>query len=272
MTRQTNGSCRRSGRGWLGAGLGCLLAWLAAPASAAEDLPGTFRVEYAVSYLGAEVGEVVASLRPAADGHQLLSVEGKTTGAFATLLPVTWTESSLWTLQETRMVPLRFRSQLSSAPEKAIDTRFDWGGKTARVDDGGKRKNVALAAGVLDRALAFLAIGRDVAAGKSAFEYPVLEKSRVKRYGGKVIGREPIITAAGKIETIKVEGQGTRPTTIWVAPASGFLPVRMHHESKIGGQVEVDLRRLQWTPAERPKAVANDGERLPEAAAQPFGG
>jgi hypothetical protein len=249
-----------------------LWAWVAAAAIPAAELPQAFRAEYVVRYLGAEVGEVTVALRPLDDGEHLLAVEGRTTGGFGTLLPVTWTESSLWTLQDARPVPLRFRSQLSSEPEKAIDARFDWAGKTARVDNGGKRRNVALTAGVLDRTLAFLSIGRDVAAGRDAFEYPVLEKNRVKRYGGKVIGREAIDTAVGRIETVKVDGQGTRPTTIWVAPGSGFLPVRMHHEAKIGGQVEVELRRLRWTPAQRADAVPGDGAGAPAAAAQDAGG
>lgn len=255
-----------------GALLTGLLAWLAVAAAPATALPETFRVEYVVRYLGAEVGEVVVSLRPVENGNRLLAVEGRTTGSFATLLPVTWTESSQWTLQDRQPVPLRFRSRLSSEPEKAIDTRFDWTGKTARVDSGGSRKSVPLTAGVLDRALAFLTIGRDLAAGKNTFEYPVLEKSRIKRYGGRVVGRESIVSAAGKVETIKVDGQGTRPTTIWVAPTLGFLPVRVHHEAKIGGQIEVDLRRLQWTPADRSDAVAGDAPRKPEAVSQPAGG
>ncbi len=268
---QNGGSDRRLGRPAWGL-LAGLLAWVAAAAAPAADLPETFRVEYAVSYLGAEVGEVVASLRPADGGDRLLTVEGRTTGSFAALLPVTWTESSLWTLKDARPVPLRFRSLLSSEPEKAIDTRFDWAGKTARVESGGKRKSVPLTAGVVDRSLAFLSIGRDVAAGKGAFEYPVLEKNRVKRYGGRVVGREPIAGALGKVETVKIEGQGTRPTTIWIAPALGFLPVRLHHEAKIGGQIEVELRRLQWTPTDRADSMVNDGPAQPEAVTQRAGG
>jgi hypothetical protein len=74
------------------------------------------------------------------------------------------------------------------------------------------------------------------------------------------------------MQTIKVDGQGTRPTTLWVAPKAGFLPVRVHHEAKVGGRIEVELRRLQWTPANPAAAATADGPSQPHAAAQPAGG
>ncbi|MDX9740658.1 MAG: DUF3108 domain-containing protein [Gammaproteobacteria bacterium] len=128
-----------------------------------------------------------------------------------------------------------------------------------------------------DRLSLQLEMARDLAAGRRAMQYLMVDRNRLRVYRFEVKGEERIETPLGSYETLRVElaGRlrledaagldvdtvhtetdlsGEDQTTFWFAPMLGHLPVRIRHEDEDLGTFTMSIERLEMPLALRAQA------------------
>lgn len=144
--------------------------------------------------------------------------------------------------------PTAYRYQRAGGDNpRQSEARFDRA--AGRVEGVKRGKPWALEApqGVLDRVVGPLQLMHDLAAGRDELRYSIAERGKLRRYTVTREGVEPLDTALGRLDTVKVvrrrEGGG-EVTTLWCAPALNYLAVRVEHEDDEDGTFSLELTRL----------------------------
>jgi len=141
-------------------------------------------------------------------------------------------EISEFRVTEAGVVPQSYHLDDGGSHKDDMELRYDW--STGRVHGraGAKPVDLAIGAGTQDVMSIRAAILHDLAAGKTATEYAMIDQDEVKTYVYRKTGSESVATPQGSYDTVVWEsrrkGSDNRDKTwkYWYAPALGYLPVR----------------------------------------------
>lgn len=225
---------------------------IAAPLPALET-PEPFAARYAVYAKGIRVGDMDRTLGRQGDGRWFLKTEMYTTGFVSLFRNDRMVERSLWSPAGGTLRPHEYRfRRTGSGRDERERVSFDWSSGTASAHHDGERRRVALEPGMTDKLSYQVLLRRDLARGREEMVYRVVEPEETEEYRFRVVGRERLDTALGRLETLKVErdhDSKNRRTTFWSAPELDYLMVRIRQDDD-GDEILGEV--LEWKPAARP--------------------
>jgi len=127
--------------------------------------------------------------------------------------------------------------------------KFDWANHTLQLTEGEEKQTVALPDGAIDQvslpyAFAFASKIPD------DFKIYVTDGRRLTEYRYRIVGRERIDSALGKINTIHFEkvrdADDKRSFEFWVAVDQHYLPVQMRFKDKNGRQFDSVVTSISY--------------------------
>lgn len=229
-----------------------LLSFAATLASAAPQLSG-FTASYTLSKGTLTVGELQRSLTPLDDGKFKFESAMHVTGLVAVFVKDELSESSVWSYHNEQIRPHTYTYSKTGGKKKAqLKFDFDWENHLLKNTVAGTEWELPLPTGAQDKISYQLAIMRDLALGKTEFEYPIADKKKFKTYRFKVIGKETLDTPLGSLETIKVQRimeSNAKATVLWCAPSLQYLPVRIEQNEKDGDEFSLLIQSVTGFPA-----------------------
>jgi Protein of unknown function (DUF3108) len=155
----------------------------------------------------------------------------------ARLMMVDVAEISTFTLQDGKVNSLTYEFVNPLSKDRSVSLVFDWSQHVA-IDKDHKDK-VAITPGVFDKLGYQVQMQMDVCANPDAFpgeNFTVVDRGRLKTYRVELVGREPLKTAAGTLNTIHLrqfrpDKRDGKDTMIWLAADWNCLLVRLdQHE------------------------------------------
>lgn len=223
-----------------------LAALLPLPLLAAWQ-PQPFEATYQVSMGPMTIGESTRSLTQDRNGNYLLRTSSRATGMASFIVKDQLEERSSWRFVNNSIQALEYRANRTGGKrEKSERVVFDW--KKRVATGSGTRGNwqIAITAPTYDKLLYQLAATQDLANGKRKLSYLVADNDHVRDYDVGIVGEETISTALGKFNTIKIKrvDEDKRDTTLWIAPALGYLPVRIDYVELDGSSFKAVLKTL----------------------------
>lgn len=217
-----------------------LLALLTPAVHAFELLP--FSASYTADFQNAPFsGTAERSLTRLREGGWELRFE-------ASMLVASFSESSRFKEEHGVPVPLSYQySRSGMGSSRSVEQDFDWSSRQILGVRKGKPYRVPLHRGLLDRSTYQIALQQDVARGKTAMTYQVLDEAEVETYDFRVLNEENVRTRVGLVRAVKVErvrdpGQSRRRTTLWFAPEWNYLLVRLHQRENDGKEYQIMLK------------------------------
>jgi hypothetical protein len=223
----------------------------AAPADAPVDVPvPAFHARYALSHNGDAIGEAEIRLEQGRGGEWTFVTASKGKGGLAGFVGAEITERTVF----------RWHDGLPELIESSYDQQVAWKKKQRhlRVDaargvvearDEKRSSELPFTPNLLDRHVTVLALAADRARGTTAFNYTVADRHKVEPVVYRDAGPETVDTPAGqyrteRIERVRQKNPG-RTTTSWLAPALGYLPVRLLQREPDGDTIEMRLVKLE---------------------------
>lgn len=231
--------------GWV---LPLVLAFTVAtgPAAAgARTVPDRFTATYDVDAYGATVGETRWTLERESAQRSRLESQTRPVGLASLVFEGERREQSLFTVDETkRPRPLQYRFERSGARAQKAAIDFDWKALKATSSYRDRTVELPLAPGTLDALVYILALMQDLAADRPDIRLNLAERGKIKTYVVTREGKERVETGLGPLDTIRVSRTGDegRKTTVWCAPALGYLPARIEHPDRNGTVITLRLR------------------------------
>ncbi len=209
-----------------------VLACLALPASA--EGPRPFEAVYKLSAKGFTIGEGRVTLAVDGDGYAYRrTVEPR--GLVALFRDDRMEESSAGRLVDGRPRPARYHflhDKKGEEDDREERMRFDAGVATGRYKD--KRYRLELPAPqTQDRLSQELLLMAAAAAGERSLDVPVVERGKLKTYRFRFDGKATVKVPAGTFETLRMRvdrRESDRRTRLWLAPALGYIPVKITHQ------------------------------------------
>lgn len=166
----------------------------------------------------------------------------------ASMMIANLNESSVIKVDKDALLPQSYhfeRGGLGKA--KKTDLDFDWTTKTVTGTDRNDAIKLSVDRGVVDKSTYQLVLQRDVAAGKKAMSYQVVDGDSIDTYDFRVLGTEKVATEAGQVDAVKVERvrdptQNKRITVLWFAKDWNYLLVRLQQVETDGKEYNIMLK------------------------------
>jgi hypothetical protein len=120
----------------------------------------------------------------------------------------------------------------------------------AHYQRDGKPRDIPLQAGYLGPISYKVQLRRDLIAGKTSFDYQVMDRGRVKHYAFQREGTDTIHTVTGAVDAVRVRrvrDDNERQTLFWMAPSLGYQLVKLRQEEG-GESYELLLTELAAAP------------------------
>lgn len=120
-------------------------------------------------------------------------------------------------------------------------------GSAYRFTEAKGTKTVPYSPGLLDQHSLTLALMADLRAGKKSgiLVYPIVNKGKREDNTFRIAGAQPLVTALGKLNTIRVERVRENPngksTRVWFASERNFLPVMFQQVDEHGDDIEMRI-------------------------------
>ncbi|HEX6998891.1 MAG TPA: DUF3108 domain-containing protein [Gammaproteobacteria bacterium] len=209
-----------------------LLAFAAAAGHAQDDI-ATYEAVYDVEYRGRRLGRSEFEVRhDAATGRYVFASRTEARGLVGRLAsPDPTVEHSEFVLDGDRIRPLEYRYEDGTrGGDDDLTVVFDWDAGVARVTDENGTRELPIEPGVLDRGSLQSQLMRDLATAGEPGRYRLVDDDGVQEYGYAAQGTEEVRTGAGMFEArvyVQQREGSSRSTWLWVAPALGYLPVRI---------------------------------------------
>ena len=209
-----------------------LLAVTDAPA--ADPALATYTATYQVEYKGRNAGlaEFSVSYDGAQDVYTFRSYL-KVKGLLRLIAPNAAIEHSLFVVRDGLIRPLEFRYEDGTRKGgNNYEARFDWDAQKV-VLEGEQHIELDVAPGTLDRGSLQVALMHDMASGTALGPYVLADDDSLKTYELTLVGEERIGTPLGELEALRFRQQrigSSSSTSLWVAPALKYLPVRMERQ------------------------------------------
>jgi hypothetical protein len=148
------------------------------------------------------------------------------------------------------------RSLLGSSRDEQLSVDHAKG--VAHYLRDGNPRDIPLQPGYLGPASYQVQLRRDLAAGKSSFDYRVMDRGKVEQYVFQSEGADVIHTATGDVNAVRirrVRDDNVRQTIFWMAPTLGYQLVKLRQEEN-GDSYELLLTDLTRAAAPPPPQAA----------------
>ena len=222
-------------------------------AYAADTHIPLYHASYSVSRNDFRVGVAEFTLARSPDGNYSYKSVTQPTGLAALFFSDVITESSQFTLRDGKPESLRYEySHSSSSHDRSEQISFDWDKHIAISRDGKKHRNITIEPGIYDRALAQLAVSLDIAGGKLADSYRVLDHNEISEYRMQRGDDTRLRTESGTYQVIKVarkDAKKKRTTTFWLAPKLDYLPVQIEQSEPGKATIGLTLTEIHFDTA-----------------------
>lgn len=152
-------------------------------------------------------------------------------------------EESTFKIVDGQLRPYRYTGSdhISSAGQD-VSMSFDWTNSVIelRIDD--QDIELELVPGAIDRASLQYALMNDLASGRVRDRYTIQDADETKVLNVRAAGKKTVKTPFAELTVVGVSHQAagsSRLTTLWCAPALGYLPVviEQYRDGKLKGQV-----------------------------------
>lgn len=144
------------------------------------------------------------------------------------------------------------RSLLGSSRDERLSVDYAKG--IAHYLRDGSPRDIPLQPGYLGPASYQVQLRRDLVAGKTSFDYQVMDRGKVKQYVFQSEGTDTIHTATGDVNAVRVRrvrDDNVRQTIFWMAPTLGYQLVKLRQEEN-GDSYELLLTDLARAAADAP--------------------
>ena len=227
-----------------------------ADARQAATLP-TAEASYAISWMGIDAGRSDLSLTRLRGHRYRLRLETRAVGALQALYPLRHVAETELSIVANRVRPLALLSitRLWGAP-KQRNVLFQWRKQRLLVQEDGREISIPLTDRWLqDRVSLVAAVMVDLAADRLRGSYALFDGKKVRELTLVSAGTDTIDTALGRLDTVRIERRpddGPAETRVWLAPALGYLPVRVVHGrgSRPALRIEIQSAQMTTAPAE----------------------
>lgn len=218
----------------------------------AEPLPN-FSANYQVELNGIQAGELQQTLSTDAAGQRKFVSTTQAKGVFAFIKPDVIEETSLWMYHEERIRPMFYRySRDGGRKDKMLTMDFYWDKREVHIDDREHPWDLEIKNNTLDKLVYQLQVMHDLTDERDQLTYTIADGGKLKSYEIVRLGEETIDTPMGKIAAVKLtrerDADSDRKTTLWCAPALGYLPVKLEHIEKDDSRFTAYLRKLDGIP------------------------
>ena len=228
--------------------LGFLCVAASSDGSGAEAPSLGFEASYELHSRGMTIGQTRLSLRPLGDGRFVYTSSSNATGLAALIRNDSIVERSKLRFEGDGIRSLGYHyTRDGGRKSRVVSVEFDWAAKEVRNTANGRSWRMAIPDGTLDKLNYLLALMRDLSRGNRHFAYPVADGGKLKRYALEFLGPDNVETYIGQLDTLKMRRSrkgGKRVTTIWCAPALGYLPVKVEHSEPDGEVLVMKLREV----------------------------
>lgn len=219
-----------------------VLADTGAAAVAKTSTPTPFEAQYTATYNGSEFENLVTrKLERLPDGTYKHSYTGDHLLYFLH-------EESIVDMKGCTTQPLRYvskRGNFFRKREKTVD--FDWKQQTARFNDEGTKGQFKLEPETVDPMSVYLRIACQVTSELGTLTFPETDDNHIEQREYRLLGKETLDTASGKIETVRIERvhkNKKRQTYIWLMASNPVVVVRVRQTDTDGSVYSLDL--TQW--------------------------
>ena len=250
-----------------------MLTVVIVPAGAhADSFPQVFEAVYIAHRNELLLGETRRTLRRDDQGTYVYTSRTRSKGWLAWLVKIDIEEISRWRWQNQQMIPLHYEYHRSAPKTKHMTLDFDWKKKQLlRRSRDRDQQQMAIPANTIDKHLLPLAIARDLSFAMKELHYTVADGHQIKTYAFEIVGRETLTLPAGEFSTLRLRRDSPKQLDIWIAPALGYLPVRLvSHNDDDDSQLRLTLKTIHF-PAEvaaaTPAAIAGPDDTAVNAAA-----
>jgi len=221
-----------------------------------------YRAEYEVRYKGRRVANAEFSVTAAGDDRYIFESVTRARGVWRLASPNPAIEISELVLRDGRIEPVRFDYQDGSRKgEDNYSVEFDASAGEVRIEQAGMSRTIALEPGLLDRGSLQVALMLDLGDCRIPETYRYVDEDGPESYRYERLDDAEIETGTGSYHTIGLsqhrEGS-SRNTILRLAPALGYLPVRM--EQIRDGEAET-VFTLDAVSAIEPAGAACSGLR-----------
>jgi len=232
------------------------LFW-AVTAALAADQP-LAPLPYAASYEARAMGMRTSAYRTLelADNNRFRLNHGLSVTALGANL-ITVNESTEFVWQAQGAVPMQYHYQQSGVRRRDEQVAFDWQQLSAAMNRDGREQTQTLESGMQDN-LSFsaqmsadLLNQPDLRTTDTLLTYEILDARRLEHHEYRVVGDERISTAAGELDTIKLErvrdSDSGRSTVIWLSTQHQFILAKLVQVESNGSEMELTLESIEWT-------------------------
>lgn len=241
--------------------LAALLLVLAAPRSDAQAEPGPgpmlrpHTAVYHVTFKGMGAGSFELRLHavPPA-GHYRYETIPHPVLLARLFVSADSRELSEFHIGPTGVVPDSYHLDDGGSHRDDIRMQYDWERERVSGTRAGQPLDLGISAGTQDVMSIRAAILYDLAAGKTAVEYAMIDQGEIKTFVYHAVRREMVTTPQGSYETVvwtsARKGSDGRDKTwkYWYAPALGFLPVRAAQLEDGHTRLLFELERAKLEP------------------------
>lgn len=215
----------------------------ALPAASSASPPQRIQIWYEVVRDGTHLADVSDELQHADGRYQLVETwKGRGIYAFAGQI----VRASRGTLERGVARPLEYTDERTGRQtERAV---FDWSAARLTMQRKGNTRHAALPPNAQDRLSFLVALAFAPPKGAPA-TYSVADGDGISSYVLDAVGSERIKVPAGEFDALKLtrrnDGpQDRRSTELWLAPALGYLAVRIVLVDKDGRRLEQQAKRV----------------------------
>ena len=228
---------------------GCLACSFGSVVFATNISVPQYSASYTVRRNGLPIGVADITLDRKPDGGYSYRSKIHPTGLAALFFGDVVIETSNFKLMDGQPRSLRYRYTHSGGHhDKSEEITFDWASHSAESVSDGRKKRLKITDDTYDRALAQLAISLDMAAGKLADTYHVLDHGKINSYKPQLEGKQSLQISIGLYQVIKVarkDARKKRTTTFWLAPKLDYLPVKIEQTEPGKATVSLQLTKIQ---------------------------
>ena len=217
---------------------------VAGTTTAPDGTPVPFRATYTTALNGMPLGiDLHLELASAGAGNWNLALD-------ASSLMMKYIESSQFRWEDCRAEPVKYRFEFRGfGVDRKLWLDFD---HAKNVASGESRKGpvtFAFPPDVTDELGLSYAARCQLLRGASEVTYNVATTNGMKSLTYRIDGHEVLKTPYGKLDTIRIvrvrKAGEKRRSIIWVAPALGYVMVRMDHIEKLGVRGMATLKVLE---------------------------
>lgn len=230
----------------------------AAGAESAFEPPPAFSARYDVRKAGLTLGHARLRFRRPAESRYLYRLSIRPSRIAGLFYSSTVREMSIGRIQADGFRPDVYRYNRSGGDdEREAELRFDW--DTLRVvnDIEDRPWRMDITRDTIDRVISPLQLMHDLTErdGDDELVYRIADGGTLKTYVLRIGERTTVDTPAGRFEALTIRRSDTdsdRETTLWVAPALGYLAVQVEQREDGDRNFRMVLNTVDGLPADTP--------------------